>query len=418
MGERSILIGCVADDFTGAGDVASFLAAGGLRTVLTNGIPAEMPEVSGVQALVIALKSRSQEPSLAVRDSLQAMDWLREHGAQRLYFKYCSTFDSTPRGNIGPVTDAVLERYGFPYTILCPSLLVNRRAVRDGILYVNGVPLAESPMKDHPLNPMWASDLCELMKPQGKYPCFKLSAELYAHPDRVSSLVKSYQAQYPHFYLAVDYYEEAHGPQLARLFGDLPFLTGGSGLPEELARYLCPCPSAPLAVGSQSNAMPRLILAGSCSVATRQQVKNWLDGGGKGILVSPAKLASGEQSVESLWQQMQAYWPAQDLLVCSVGSAGMPEPAGEGEAARLEQTMAQLACRAVDAGCRRLICAGGETSGAITQALGYAAFYIGKSVAPGVPVMQPADCPELQLVLKSGNFGGPDFFETALQEGC
>ena len=190
-------------------------------------------------------------------------------------------------------------------------------------------------------------------------------------------------------------------------------LTGGSGLPAEFAKYKTHGAETALNLSGSQQETARLMFAGSCSVATRGQVKNWLESGGKGFMVSPSKLASGEQSVEKIWKFIQDNQDS-DVLVYSAGSGGVVEQPGEGDAARLEQTMAALARKAAENGCTRLISAGGETSGAVTQALGYTSFYIGESVAPGVPVMVPTENTKLRLVLKSGNFGGPDFFLTTL----
>ena len=414
MEQQTFLMGCVADDFTGASDAASFLAANGVKTVLTNGIPNKEAQFGPeIQAVVIALKSRTQETSQAVADTLEAMDWLKSHGAQTLYFKYCSTFDSTPKGNIGPVIDADLEKYNIPYTVICPSLLANKRTVKDGILYVDQVPLAESHMKNHPLTPMWESDLVKLMEPQGKYPCFKINYQLLEQPEQAKAQIAAYQKEHPHFYLAVDFFQEDQGPKIMELFHDLPFLTGGSGLPAEFAKYMTHGAETALNLSGSQQETARLMFAGSCSVATRGQVKNWLESGGQGFMVSPSKLASGEQSVEKIWKFIQDNQDS-DVLVYSAGSGGVVEQPGEGDAARLEQTMAALARKAAENGCTRLISAGGETSGAVTQALGYTSFYIGESVAPGVPVMVPTENTKLRLVLKSGNFGGPDFFLTTL----
>ncbi len=169
------------------------------------------------------------------------MEWLRGRGARTLYFKYCSTFDSTPAGNIGPVIDAVLDRYDWPFTVICPALLPNRRMVRDAILYVDGVPLAQSPMKDHPLNPMWESDIRRLMQPQGKYPCFAVTGAMLEQGRRgVMQDVSEYAALNKRFYLSLDYYLPVHGQIITEIFGELPFLTGGSGLAGDLAAYLRP----------------------------------------------------------------------------------------------------------------------------------------------------------------------------------
>ena len=168
--KNKFYIGCVADDFTGAGDVASFFVKAGLVTVLYNGIPDDSHTVAeGTQAVVIALKSRTQDREQAVADSLRAFGWLLQEGARKLYFKYCSTFDSTKEGNIGPVADAVMEKFGYPYTILCPALPVNGRTVEKGKLYVNGVLLEESSMRNHPLTPMRESELGRLIEMQSRY---------------------------------------------------------------------------------------------------------------------------------------------------------------------------------------------------------------------------------------------------------
>ncbi|MDO4268582.1 MAG: four-carbon acid sugar kinase family protein, partial [Eubacteriales bacterium] len=173
-----IFLGVVADDFTGASDAASFLTAAGAPAVLFNGVPGQEPELkAGTRAIVVALKSRTEPVRQAVEESLAAFDWLKKMGAEKLYLKYCSTFDSTPEGNIGPVIDAVMDRYGITRTVLCPSLPVNGRTVRDGRLYVNGVLLEDSHMKDHPLTPMRKSRISRLMEEQGKHPSVELSVE-------------------------------------------------------------------------------------------------------------------------------------------------------------------------------------------------------------------------------------------------
>ena len=166
-----MLLGCIADDFTGASDAASFLVKGGMQVLLLNGVPENInkDDVAQADAVVIALKTRTQETRSAVADSVNSIKWLQAHGAKHFYVKYCSTFDSTPEGNIGPINDAVMEYLRINHTLLCPSLPVNGRIVKDGILYVNGVPLAESHMKNHPLTPMHESNIALLMKPQSKY---------------------------------------------------------------------------------------------------------------------------------------------------------------------------------------------------------------------------------------------------------
>jgi uncharacterized protein YgbK (DUF1537 family) len=407
-------IGCIADDFTGGSDIASFFVKGGLSTVLYNGIPEENMD-SDADVCVIALKTRTQETKSAVEDSLEAIRWLRKNGAQQFYVKYCSTFDSTPEGNIGPICDAVMEELDVPYTILCPALPVNGRTVKNGHLYVHGVPLHESPMKDHPLTPMWDSDLVELMNAQSKYPSVKLP-DVSGDAD-VEQFVAETSAELDadRFYMVPDYERDEDAEQLVQLLGGLTLITGGSGLAEPLAQKY---------EKSQENQnftsikAPALILSGSCSEATRNQVAEYEKSGGASYFMNPVKLLSGEDSVDNIWKYVTDHKDKSVLVYSSDKPENVrqmqQEHGKEAVAETLEKATAELASRAVEAGYHRLIVAGGETSGAVTKKLGYSSYHIGQSVAPGVPVMIPTQDTRIRLVLKSGNFGEADFFHRAL----
>lgn len=411
-------IGCIADDFTGAGDIASFFKKGGLKTVYLNGDALDKycpgPDVD---AVVVALKCRSIPTQEAVSQSEKVCCQLLDWGARHIYYKYCSTFDSTDQGNIGPITDNLMELLDTAYTILCPALPVNGRVVKDGILYVNGVPLAESPMKDHPLNPMRLSYLPELMQRQSRYPCISLSRqELYGDRERLFSSLRE-RGLRGRFTAAVDYQEDADGARLAELFGTLPLLTGGSGLAEHLGRLYADGAKEEKGGFAQNAAgRGRLLLAGSCSAMTNRQVARYLSAGKQACQLRPYELLSGRQRFEEL----------EALLVEAEGdilffSTEEPEQVRRNQAfgaekvARLlESLMGRLALSARQNGYTRLVVAGGETSGAVMHALGYQAYEIFESVAPGVPRMVPVEEPKLSLVLKSGNFGGEDFLLTAL----
>ena len=414
-----IKIGCVADDFTGASDAASFLVKSGLRTLLFNGVPEDAASAEGCEAVVVALKSRSTPADEAVRDTLAALRWLRGHGARQFYLKYCSTFDCTPKGNIGPTVDAALEELGERYTLLCPSLPVNGRTVRDGKLYVNGVPLHESPMKDHPLNPMWDCELSALMAPQGKYPCLVLDAAAMSRPKaEILAAVEAFGAGKEHFYVVPDYETDADGARVAEVFGGLGLLTGGSGLLEFLGG-----PVSGRADGdfdpSAGTEGPGIVVSGSCSKATRGQIAAFKAAGGRSLAVDPADLLHGRQTVDGIWDFVRAI-PDEPVLVYSAGAENpaLRERESGADVAQLsgllEGALAETARRAVAAGYTRVISAGGETSGAVTLALGFNAFFIGESIAPGVPMMTPAARRDVRLVLKSGNFGQEDFFMRAL----
>ncbi len=505
-----LLWGCIADDFTGASDAASFLVAGGLKTLLFNGLPSGVPD-PGCQAVVIALKTRTQETACAVQDTLQAARWLKSHGAKQLYIKYCSTFDSTPRGNIGPILDALLEEYALPCTILCPALPVNGRQVIHGRLYVNGIPLDQSPMGQHPLTPMWDSRISVLMEAQSKYPCIHVDGSQYLLPggqgdsrakghgrglapadqtpgtrgdsrtqghgrglalaDQTFTAIEQFAAGHPHFYIIPDYARDEDASAIADLFGDLPLLSGGSGLLMELARRMSadvdkkPSPTRPCfhkeepktacplpenRHGQQPLTMPchhteeekaarqvwagkddrngqkvhtrttgsGLLLAGSCSEMTRRQIAYAQNHHIPSLQIVPQKLLDGSQTLEELWHFIRSH-QGQEVLVYSSDSPenvkAVQKSGKERIAQLLEQTAAQLALKAVEEGYTRIIVAGGETSGAVTRALGFDSYIIGESVAPGVPVMIPQNRPEIRLVLKSGNFGQEDFFLRALE---
>lgn len=416
-----IVLGCIGDDFTGSSDAASFLANAGVRTLLLNGQPKYLPDVS-CDAIVIALKTRSIDKDLAVKLSLNALEWLEENGAEHLYIKYCSTFDSTKEGNIGPIVDAALQRFHQSYTILCPALPVNKRTVKNGILYVDGMPLAESPMRNHPLNPMWASDIAELMKEQGKYESLNVYHDLLENASDAEILrkIKDFGHNREHFYVIPDYENETHARRIAALFGHLKILTGGSGILSQLAEvYKRRIHSESATALSSKTDGPGIILAGSCSQATLEQIKDFQNSGGTSLKVEPLELLSGKQTVEDVWRFVVSHF-GKDVLVYSSDKADRVEEnqkVGRGKVTDLmENTMAEIGIRAAHCGYKRIIVAGGETSGAVTLALGFEAFFIGKSIAPGVPIMVPIQQRDMRLILKSGNFGQPDFFRRALKE--
>lgn len=433
-----IYFGVVADDFTGASDAASFLVKAGVQTVLFNGIPQVMPELSEeTKAVVIALKTRTMQRERAVAESLAAFRKLKEMGASQLYLKYCSTFDSTREGNIGPVADAVMKAWNIPYTVLCPSLPVNGRTVKNGILYVNGVPLSESPMRNHPLTPMQDSNLVNLMEMQSEFPAKVIGAE-------AAGSFGSFAGGKP-YYLIPDYETDEDGDQIAAFFGNLSFLTGGSGLIGALGKryvklygkssantaneskvfgksgFTQTSGNGKNAASEKQNAHEKagkaLVLAGSCSAMTLRQIADYTARGTASYRLRPEELLDGRQNTEQIFA-----WAEEQKSGSLIFSSASPEDLKKSQelgknrvASKIEETLAGLARTAVEHGYTRIIVAGGETSGAVTQALGYQAFQIGQSVAPGVPVMTPLANPALHLVLKSGNFGQTDFFTRALE---
>jgi len=412
------VFGCIADDFTGASDAASFLVKGGMRVCLYNGIPETTKNDNDAQAIVIALKSRTQQTDQAVADSLAAARFLLSQGVQQLYFKYCSTFDSTPTGNIGPVTDALMELTNSPCSILCPALPVNGRTVENGNLMVNGVPLHESHMKNHPLTPMWDCSIKNLMEPQSKYSCKSISIDelqnssldsVYKHLDKTKNPI----------YFIPDYKEPEDGAKIASFFSQLPLLTGGSGILEPLAKLWTKRLPSESSVPVSKTEGKALLLAGSCSKATLGQIA-WYQSQKKPCYkLDPKAMVEGRQTIEDAWKFILNH--TTDAETVLVYSSDTPEKIKEYQtlgmekiASLLENTMAELAVRAVKAGFTRIISAGGETSGAVTKALSFHSYWMGESVAPGVPIMVPVEREDIRLILKSGNFGQEDFLGRAL----
>jgi uncharacterized protein YgbK (DUF1537 family) len=309
----------------------------------------------------------------------------------------------------------VLEAIGGTYSVLCPSLPVNKRTVNNGILYVDGIPLAQSHMRDHPLTPMWDSFIPNLMKDQSKYPCFILGRDtLTQGKSVVEEKIKSYLKTQKYFYLVPDYVDNNDAQMIVKMFGSLPLLTGGSGILQELGRSFSENSShVRVITGVPGKA---IILAGSCSPITRKQVKHYKAWGGKSFMIESTSLVTPEKAKETIWANISKT-DCDNILVYAPGSEGQKENTGMvNDATVIEQIIADIAKKAVCGGYNRIIVAGGETSGAVTRALQFNAYYIGRSVAPGVPVMQPLDAPDIRLVLKSGNFGQEDFFIRALQE--
>lgn len=416
----SILLGVIADDFTGATDIASILAREGMKVTMTIGVPRDGFEIGAAQAVVVALKSRTVPKADAVSQSLKALQWLTERGAQQIFFKYCSTFDSTSDGNIGPVTDALADALGAEIAVVCPAFPKNGRTVFNGHLFVGRQLLQDSPMKDHPLTPMRQSDLVALMGQQSAH-----KVGLVAH-DAVSAgeqaIADAFEAAVAagQRYVVVDAFHDDHLCALGRAVRGHRLLTGGSALAMGLpANFGISAKQAGADVESTAEPVKTAILSGSCSAATRQQLARakelW-----PSYKIDLTALAEGKPVVDEALAWVKQQPNDQPLIL--YGSADPAEveanqqrygrqQAGE----MMEQALAAIAEKLVAEGVGRLLVAGGETSGAVISALKIEGLSIGAEIAPGVPWTTTLSKTPLQVALKSGNFGGPDFFERALE---
>ncbi|MEN5082543.1 3-oxo-tetronate kinase [Bosea sp. TWI1241] len=413
-----MLLGVIADDMTGATDVALMLNRAGMRTVQVIGAPAEGASLPDADAVVVALKSRTNPVEEAIADSLAACEALLAAGARQILFKYCSTFDSTERGNIGPVADALMERLGARQAIVCPAFPANGRSIFNGYLFVGEVPLHESSMKDHPLTPMRDSSLVRLMGAQAKHPVGLVSyATVKQGVDAVSKRLAELE-QDGRRYVVTDALDNDHLMVLGAAIADHVLLTGGSGiamgLPENF-RKAGLLPNRETASHLAAAAGRPGIISGSCSTATRGQIRQALEAGIPALKVDPLALASGTQTAAELADWALAQPQDKPFLVYSSDDpaevAAVQQKLGRERAgAIVEEAFAELARRLVAGGVSRLLVAGGETSGAVVQGLSIRTLEIGPEIDPGVPWTRVVEGPELVVALKSGNFGAPDFF--------
>lgn len=421
---KPLLLGAIADDFTGATDLANNLVRAGMRVVQTIGVPAA-PLAAEVDAVVVALKSRTNPPAEAVAQSLAALRWLQGAGARQIYFKYCSTFDSRfdsePRGNIGPVTEALMDALGCDFSIATPAFPDNQRTVFKGYLFVGDVLLSESGMKDHPLTPMRDANLVRVLQAQTQRRVGLIDHAVVARgADAVRARIAELRAQ--GFGLAV--VDAVSNDDLLRMgpaLADLPLITAGSGVAIALPANFGLKPS-PQAAALPAASGLAAVVSGSCSQATQQQVRRFIDAGRPALALDP--LAVADDPPGSV--QRALHWAAPSLAdgPVLIYSTAAPEQVRAVQARLgvqaagelMEGALSAIARGLVQAGVRRLIVAGGETSGACVQALGIAHMQIGAQIDPGVPwchARADAAPDGLHIALKSGNFGAPDFFTKA-----
>ncbi|BBK42634.1 HPr kinase [Allostella vacuolata] len=414
-----MLLGVIADDFTGATDIASMLAKNGMRTVQTVGVP-QAGDPPAADAVVVALKSRTIPAAEAVAQSLAALDWLLAQGARQIVFKYCSTFDSTDEGNIGPVADALLDRLG-GIAVVCPAFPANKRTIYRGYLFVGDVLLSESSMKDHPLTPMTDPSLVRVLARQVREPgsVGLVGHETVAQGAMAISTALAALARQGKRLAVVDAVADGDLRAIGAAIADAPLLTGGSGiamgLPDNFRRLglLEEAGAATLEVPEGRAA----VLAGSCSAATRGQVAA-VAAAWPTLRLDPLELAAGRQSAGGVVAWAAAQDPGRPVLIYSTAEpeavrAAQDSLGRERAAAVLEEAFAAVAAGLVAGGVRRMVVAGGETAGAVVGGLGLDALTIGPEIDPGVPWVQATGGSGLCLALKSGNFGGEDFFAKA-----
>ncbi|CAE6787390.1 3-oxo-tetronate kinase [Paraburkholderia nemoris] len=424
---KRALLGCIADDFTGATDLANMLVRGGMRTVQTIGVPTSNEAVEA-DALVVALKSRTIPAADAVAQSLAALDWLRAQGCRQFFFKYCSTFDSTDAGNIGQVTDALLDALRADtgvtaFTIACPAFPENGRTIYRGHLFVGDTLLNESGMENHPLTPMRDANLVRVLQRQTGSKVGLVRYDAVAKGvSRVRESIDALRNDGVRMAIA-DAVSDEDLYILGEACADLALITGGSGVALGLPRNFRR--AGLLAEQADAAQLPRVeglsvVLAGSASKATNAQVAMWRETRSS-FRIDPLAVARGEPVIEQALAFAQEHFDkAQPVLIYATATPdevkAVQRELGVSEAGHLvETTLASIARGLRERGVRKFVVAGGETSGAVVQALGVHTLRIGAQIDPGVPATATTGAEPLALALKSGNFGSTDFFEKALR---
>ena len=423
---KPMVLGCIADDFTGATDLANNLVRGGMRVVQAIGVPAQ-PLDTQADAVVVALKSRTLPVHDAIAQSLAALRWLQAQGAQQIYFKYCSTFDSTIQGNIGPVAEALMAALGTDFTIATPAFPDNHRTVFKGHLFVGDALLNESGMQNHPLTPMNDANLVRVLQGQCAGQVGLIDYRVVAQGGAaIQARIAQLRSQGVRV-AVVDAISNDDLMRLAPALKGMPLVTAGSGVAIGLPGNFGLAPSStasalPPAVGRQA------VVSGSCSLATNRQVQAFIQSGRPSLAIDPlqisARQAAGGDVVADTLAWAQPLLAQGPVLVYSSAEAkavkAVQEQLGAGAAGALvEHTLASIARGLVTLGVRQLVLAGGETSGACVQALNISQLRIGPQIDPGVPwchaQSEAAAGAGLHLTLKSGNFGTDDFFSKAFE---
>ena len=415
----SILLGAIADDFTGATDLANTLVKEGIRVTQVIGIPSDSTEIDDAQAVVVALKSRTNPVDEAVDWSIKSLRWLKEKGAEQFFFKYCSTFDSTGEGNIGPVANALMDELKSDFAFVCPAFPGNGRTIFQGYLFVGDKLLSESSMKDHPLTPMKDSNLLRLMSKQSRRKVGLINLDTVRRGEKsmqqAIELLRSNQV----CYAIVDAVDDENLRKIGHAAIDHKLITGGSalamGIPDNFRRQgkldAAEEPDFPKMKGGS------IALAGSCSLATHRQIE-YVKSKWPCRKIDVDDIASGKNVTVDLVSWCNAQATDTPVLIYSSSDpnevAAIQESYGVQQSAEMvEHVMGEIAIGVVSKGFDRLVVAGGETSGAVVSALGIRALRVGPEIDPGVPWTESLGDPSLALALKSGNFGTQDFFEKA-----
>jgi 3-dehydrotetronate 4-kinase len=414
---RPMLLGCIADDFTGASDLANTLAKGGMATVQFVGVPGSV-DPAECDAGVVALKTRSIPATEAIAQSLAALEWLKQQGCRQYLFKYCSTFDSTPDGNIGPVAEALLDALDAPVAVVCPVFPATGRTLFMGHLFVGNRLLSESGLESHPLNPMTDADIRRWLSLQCKGDVGLVPYATVRRGEAAIAKALEAEAAAERRLVVVDAVVDEDLLAIGAAVAGHKLVTGGSGialgLPENFRR------AGELREGTATFdpiAGPGVALSGSCSPTSLAQVKAHL-ANHPGLPVTADDLLAEKLTVADAADFVARHRGKDPIVYSSADPEAVMQAqtrhGGKIVANAIETFFGALAARLVDDGVTRMVVGGGETSGAVVSELGVDRFVIGPEIDPGVPALATTRPRPIRMALKSGNFGAPDFFAKAL----
>lgn len=406
--ENYIIWGCIADDFEGAAEAASFFRKSGLKTLLYNGIP-EAKIDDDVKAIVLNVGIKNIQADIAVETALEALEYLKNINVEKIYYKYSQDLYSS--GNIGPVSKAMMDSLNEDKTILCPAFPANGYTVNRGIIYVNGMQLAESEKGN-----LFSreSEISEIMSGQSPYPCINVDLEeMQEDNEEIWNRLNEFERIMGKYYIVPDFISENDAGRIAEIFKNLNFLTGSSGVIEAIAKDY----------GEKSDCIggfsgKALIISGSCSKSSLRQVDEFINNGGKAFKIDAIRLLYEKQTVGDLWNFMAENSDETVLIYSSDTEDNVKYNQRHGAkeiSESLKNAMAELVETAVMNGYRRIVISGSESARAITDKLGYNAYNVGESVTRGVPVIIPLKNRDISIVIKSGDFGEPDFLERAVK---
>lgn len=405
--KKKELIGCIADDFTGAADVCSLLVNSGARCIFLNDILDYEIDVDNVDVVVIALKIRNIKSVIAVDKFKEALNYLESLNVSRIFSKYCSTFDSTSDGNIGPILDYLMERYELNYTVASPAFPDTNRDVFNGYLFADGKLLSEGSMRTHPITPMLDSNLIRLLEKQSKYKAINISHKVLYQEGNIKEYLENIFKNRNKFYIIPDYFNNNHGRILMDYFGDIKVLSGSSKFIADWYNYIFSRQEKYVYDKLNNKESKVIIFAGSLSDKTNEQINYFINEGGIGIEITTNDLKKGSEYYEDLIlnteENLMFYTSRKKLEKNNENSFSY------------EKFFAELAQFSYKNGIKKIISAGGETSGAIIKSLPFKEYKAIYSIDVGVPVLEPLEYHDFQVVLKSGNFGSIEFFDKSIK---